>query len=520
MHTFVPPLLALTLAFAPPALAAEPAPGRQRGQTVLVAPAADGQLRYQPYSDRGDVLPDFSHCGYGGGGVPLPDAAVRETLQPEPEGGDDTSRIQAALDRVAQLPLGGDGLRGAVLLRRGLYRCGSPLRLTASGLVLRGESDGEDGTVLLATARKQQPLVQIGGASGPREDARSRQEISDACVPVGARTFTVAEAGGFTVGQTVFVVRRSNAAWITAIGMDRIVPRASDPTSTRQWSPFELKFDRVITAIDGRRVTVDAPIACAIETRWGGGALAGYRDAGRIERCGIESLRAVSVFDRGRTADYQGERVFVDENHATHLVAFESVKHAWARQLTAVAFYHGPARISAAAKWVTVTTCTSLAPVSEITGGRRYPFSVDGQLVLVERCRSDRARHAFVFGARVPGPNVFLECVSTHDYASSEPHHRWSVGGLYDNVQAVLAIQDRGAMGSGHGWAGANYVVWNSRGSLICQQPPTAQNFAIGFVGQRGKDAYPRPAGWWESTGVPVVPRSLYRAQLAARLGP
>jgi hypothetical protein len=118
----------------------------------------------------------------------------------------------------------------------------------------------------------------------------------------------------------------------------------------------------------------------------------------------------------------------------------------------------------------------------------------------------------------VPGPNVFRECRSEHDHATSEPHHRWSVGGLYDNVEAQLAIQDRQWMGSGHGWAGANYVVWNSRGSLICQKPPTAQNFAIGFVGRRGKDAFPRPAGWWESEGRPVEPRSLYQAQLAARL--
>lgn len=74
-------------------------------------------------------------------------------------------------------------------------------------------------------------------------------------------------------------------------------------------------------------------------------------------------------------------------------------------------------------------------------------------------------------------------------------------------------------MGSGQGWAGANYVVWNSRGSLSCQQPPQAQNFAIGFVGKRGRDASPRASGWWESEGTPVEPRSLYRAQLAERAG-
>lgn len=501
------------------ARAADPRPGRDRGKTVLVDPAAEGRLRYQPYSAQGDVLPDFSHCGYGGGGVPLPAAVVREELRPVAGDSDDAPRIQAAIDRVGKLAPGADGLRGAVLLRRGTYRCGASLRLAVSGVVLRGEGDGEDGTVLIATARKQQPLVRLGGASGPREEASSKQEITDAYVPVGARSFTVADAAGFAVGQTVFVVRRGNAAWISAIGMDRIVPRPSDPKSTKQWEPFELKFDRVITAVDGPRVTVDAPIACAIDPRWGGGALVRSRDEARIERCGVEHLRAVAVFDRSKTAVHNGEKVFVDEEHANYFVSFAAVKNAWARRLSTVGFYHGPTSVGRDAKWVTVEDCTSLAPVSQITGGRRYPFGVDGQLTLVQRCRSDRARHAFVFGSRVPGPNVFLECVSTHDYASSEPHHRWSVGGLYDNVEAQLAIQDRGHMGSGHGWAGANYVVWNSRGSLICQQPPTAQNFSIGFVGTRGKDAFPRPVGWWESEGTPVEPRSLYRAQLAERLG-
>lgn len=500
-------------------LAADPRPGRELGKSILIEPMPDGRVLCRPYSVQGDVLPDFSHCGYGGGGLPLPEAIVREELRPAVDEGDDSPRIQAALDRVARQPAGPDGLRGAVWLRRGTYRCSETLRLTAPGVVLRGEGDGEEGTVIIAMARKQQPLIKLGGSSGPREQAATRREITDAYVPVGARTFNVADASGYAVGQTVWVERRGNAAWISAIGMDRIQPRSSDPKSTKQWAPFDLRFDRVITAVEGHRVTVDAPIACAIDQRWGGGALVATRDEARIERCGVENLRGVSVFDRRKQAEHQGETVFVDEEHATYLVVFGAVRNAWARRVTTVGFYHGPTSVGRDAKWVTVEDCTSLAPVSQITGGRRYPFGVDGQLTLVQRCRSDRARHAFVFGSRVPGPNVFLDCISTHDYASSEPHHRWSVGGLYDNVTAVLAIQDRGHMGSGHGWAGANYVVWNSRGSLICQQPPTAQNFAIGFVGTRGKDAFPRPTGWWESEGTPVVPHSLYQAQLAARLG-
>jgi hypothetical protein len=511
-------LLALLISL-PAVFAAEPAPGMTAGRSSLVSPGPDGRLRYTPYTSRGDIIPDFSHCGYAGGDRAIPDVPVRETLSPKSGEGDDSPRIQAALDRVAALPPDANGLRGAVLLQRGTYTCNTTLRLRASGVVLRGEGDGEDGTVITAAMKKAEPLVIIGGPGKPEEMPATLREITEDYVPVGARSFTVADASGYAAGQAVLIIRRGNAAWITELGMDRITPRASDPTSTKQWTPFDLKFDRVITAIDGNRLTVDAPVACALDRRWGGGAVVRYADPARIEHCGVESLRAISAFDRTRTAKHEKETVFVDEEHATYLVQFGNVKNAWARDLTTLHFYHGPAWVDDAAKWITVDHCRALAPVSVITGGRRYPYQVLGQLVLVTRCYSSGARHAFVFGARVAGPNVFFDCRSEKDYATSEPHHRWSVGGLYDNVDASMAIQDRQWMGTGHGWAGANYVVWNSRGELVCQRPPTAQNFAIGFTGKRTKGAFPRPDGWWESTGVRVEPGSLFLAQRQDRLG-
>lgn len=58
-------------------------------------------------------------------------------------------------------------------------------------------------------------------------------------------------------------------------------------------------------------------------------------------------------------------------------------------------------------------------------------------------------------------------------------------------------------------------------GVLFLQKPPTAQNYAIGcFANINGKVWFPAPPGHIEGTGRPgLVPRSLYRAQLAARLG-
>jgi len=482
----------------------------------LVHPGSDGRLVYAPYTPEGDTILDFSNCGFSGGGVALPNAVERIRLESAPSG-DDTARIQAALDEVAHLAPGPDGMRGAVVLRRGIYRVEGTLRINASGVVLRGEGQGSSDTVVVANGKKQRPLIAINGTA-PKRDAVRSTKIIDRYVPVGAKSFRVADPSGLRVGGTVFVDRLSNAAWISELGMDRIPPRPEGTPST-QWTPFSLPFDRVITAIDGNRVTVDAPIACAIDERWGGGQVVPYSDPGRVTLCGVENLRAVSAFDPSVKLNFRHQFTYAaDEAHALYAVAFDHAKDCWARDVTAEHFYHGVAMIESGTKWVTVQDSTSLAPVSIIDGGRRYPFHIAGQLNLVLRCYSEEARHAFVFSARVPGPNAFVYCISRHEYATSEPHHRWSTGGLYDNVAANIAFQDRSSMGTGHGWAGANYVAWNTRGSLVVQKPPTAQNFSFGHVGPREPGAYPRPQGHWESPGQPVTPRSLYFAQLRDRL--
>ncbi|MDZ4802524.1 MAG: hypothetical protein SGI92_30565 [Bryobacteraceae bacterium] len=465
-------------------------------------------------TDFTEGLPDFSQCGYAGGGVPIPVAPVR--VEVKPAAGDATARIQAAIDQVSALPL---DRRGAVLLKKGPYSVGGTLRIGASGVVLRGEGRGEDGTVLTAAGTEPRALIEFLGA-GPGTLARESAAIVDEVVPVGARRFQVRPAGGFRVGQLVVVRRKSNAEWIHEIGMDRIQVRAGDESTTRQWTPFDLDFERVITAMDGDRITVDAPVMCAIERRWGGGQVMGFDDRGRIRGSGVEHLRGVSAFDRGVEAEYGRvkERYFSDEAHASDLVSVDNANDCWVRDVAALHFTFSCVNVKRT-RQVTVENCECREMVSQITGSRRYCYSVSGQLTLVRQCAGDTGRHDFAVGARVAGPNVFLECAAGRSFATSEPHHRWSVGGLYDNVKADIAFQDRQYYGTGHGWSGANYVAWNCEGTLVCQQPPTAQNWAIGHVGKKVPGAFaPRPDGDWRSMGRHVAPRSLYLAQMAARL--
>lgn len=482
----------------------------------LAYPGRSGRLIYVP-DELGNSIPDFSNCGYMGGGVRLPEVPVRAEVVAQAS--DARERIQDAIDSVSKMFPNRNGFRGAILLKKGVHKVSDTIRIETSGVVLRGEGHSEAGTTLVATRKERHSLIEIRGGGYGKAVGQPRR-ILDAYVPVGARAFRIGSTHGLRVGDTIILRRIGNAAWIHEIAMDRIVPR---PTGgTRQWEPFNLDYDRVITRIDGDRITVDAPLVCAIEARWGGGEVLSIDTAERIRHVGVENIRGVSEFDPNITEEYGARKVkyFSDENHAGDFININFAEDIWVKNIAARHFGYSGVNVGRA-KWVTMQDSSSSEMVSVITGGRRYSFNIDaGQLCLVLRCTAQSGRHDFVVGARVCGPNAFVFCDASNTFASSEPHHRWSTGGLFDNVKATLAIQDRGYMGSGHGWSGANYVAWNCEGPLVCQKPPTAQNWAIGHVGEKTPGAFdPRPDGYWESFGRHVDPASLYLQQLKDRLG-
>ncbi len=496
------------------------------GQSSIAYMGPDGKLVYVP-DYKGNRVIDFSNAGYMGGGVPIPDVQARVAV--EPGEGDDTARIQQAIDEVSQLPVGPDGFRGAVLLKKGRYEIEGTLYVRTGGVVLRGEGQDEGGTLLFGSGNKPRNLIEIGSSKGPVIDSASMTEVTDLYVPSGARTFHVKDASAYKIGDKVIVRRIGNARFITEIGMDYIYKRPGGTVS--QWGPFNLDFDRVITGINGNEVTVDAPLANSIELRWGGGQLYKYNDDERIEKVGVEKMRVDSAFDpsvidttmdNGKTDPY-----YADEKHTERFVMMNGVKNAWVRDVTGYHLAYALVQMGRSAKWVTVQDSKVFDMVSIITGGRRYAYYIQGQQNLVQRTYAETARHGYVVDSRVQGPNVFLEGESRIDYNTSEPHHRWSVGGLFDNIQSPIMIRDRGWLGSGHGWAGANYVTWNTEGKLTSQQPPTAQNYAIGHVGEKvpgflpntDYDTRPRKEAYWEWHGQHVTPISLYKQQLKERLG-
>ena len=86
--------------------------------------------------EQGNRILDFSYCGYKGSEQDIP--SVRNAVFVPWTAGDNTSRIQRAIDYVASLVPDASGFRGAVLLDQGEFSLSGSLRINASGIVLRG----------------------------------------------------------------------------------------------------------------------------------------------------------------------------------------------------------------------------------------------------------------------------------------------------------------------------------------------------------------------------------------------
>ena len=260
-----------------------------------------------PTYPNGDTIPDFSNAGYRAGSVAIPDVPAVATLSPAP--GDNTARIQQAVDAVAARPMGADGFRGALLLASGVYPISGTVYIRASGVVIRGAGSGTNGTILRRTAGAGDAIIISG--SGSATQVGSTYNVTNNYVPVGAKTVTLSSVSGLAVGDTIKIVRPSPQNWLDDIGMGGT------------WTPGgkNIVFDRVISAIQGTQVTLDAPITIALEQKYGGATAYKYAFPGRVEHSGIEDIRGDCTLGQDSNGNFDGA-----------LFAATAVKNCWIRR--------------------------------------------------------------------------------------------------------------------------------------------------------------------------------------------
>ena len=504
---------ALAASLSAPALAAD-------SQWVKVGQS--GRLVYT-LDDRGDRILDFSTVGYGAGTVPLPNHAavvtVDRIVNVNPVAGDNRTNIQNAINQVAAMSLNGNGFRGVVQLAPGNYDISAGLTINNSGVILRGAGDGSStasNTVLTYTGTSQIDMIHVDSSSGRSTNA-TKYAITDKVVPVGATSFTVSDTSGLVVGDTILVQRPSPQQWIDDLQM----------TAIGTWTPGSRNqnYDRKIVYIDQarKRVFFDAPLPNAIEKKYvdtsGNAGTFSKTSWNRTNNVGIENIRGKGM----------PTPIANDEAHANSFIVIQDTANAWVRNVTGQHLIYATVEAGTGSRNVTVDDAVSIDPVSQLTGGRRYPFNIEGQFALMKNLSSNNGRHDFVNNSPSRGPNVFLDGVATNANADSGTHQRYSTGTLWDNITTNhdLNNQNRYESGSGHGWAGGNMLIWNSTASdFFVQSPPTAQNWVIGSTGtvrstsQFGPGVWP---GYYDANNVGSKvllggENSLYRAQLAQRV--
>lgn len=490
-------------------------------QSSIVRLNSDSSLTYLRDSE-GNRVPDFSHAGYKGGGIAIPEIPTVLTIAPI--AGDNTAHIQAAIDSVGRLPIQENGYRGALQLDTGFYSIADRLIIPYSGIVLRGKGDGEnpsENTILYLPGDDTRTGIRLGGGSATYwapELANTRSNILSERVLVGEYSFKVENPGFYESGDNIIIYHPCTQGWLNAI--DGGGTGEDDDWSVNQQP---IVYNRRILSIEDSIVTVDVPVYNTLDRNLAQSYIYKHNRSSVFTHLGMEHIRVDIEFDSP-----------TDEAHAQNCTEFYNVEDAWMRHCTFLHFYYAGVRTISSSR-ITVDSCRALDPVAEVTGARMYNFAVNkgSSQILFRDCYASNGRHHYVSnGTSWVSGIVFLRATSDAAHTASEGHRRWSTGMLYDSHQEInvrrrtrlLALFNRGSFGTGHGWAAAHSVAWNSSvaiGELIVQKPPTAQNYAIACRGIEisGDGPFDHPAGFIEGTGqLELAIPSLYEAQLYARL--
>ncbi|MCH5312100.1 MAG: pectate lyase [Prevotella sp.] len=444
---------------------------------------------------------DYSTCGYHASEARIPD--VPNVVFVGNTAGDCSDALQRAIDYVGTMKPDNNGLRGAVLLREGTYNISKPLRITASGVVLRGQGIGK--TVIRKTGVDRGAIIYI---KGTREVVLGdTTAVTNDKVMAGSTSFAVASTKGMAVGGSIEIVRPSTKEWIESLKCDDF-GGGLDYTG---WKPgdIDITWKRTITAIDGNTITIDAPITTTLDKKWGNSFVTTTHKTGMVTECGVENLTIESEVN-----DWNAK----DEDHAWDGVWLDDARDCWVRRCSFVHLAGSAVNMQKETSRITVEDCISQEPVSEIGGWRRSIFLTRGQQNLVQRCVSKHGIHDFVADFCAAGPNAFVQCEAQESMGFSGSIGSWAAGLLFDIVDIDgndIRIGNLEQFQMGTGWNSANSMLWQCTGStLYCYSPDednrSSANGCWGTLIGNGE---------WTNSNNHVNPRSLFYSQLEKRLG-
>lgn len=463
---------------------------------LCTAQAMAGKAKKEVY-----IPMDYSTCGYHASEKPIPD--VKNAVYVSNNGADCYERLQRAINYVASLKPDKNGHRGAVLLGEGTYNISKPLRISASGVVIRGAGRGK--TTIIKHGYDRGALLYIeGGMSMTGGDTIA---VAGQKTMAGATTLTLKDASKLKKCERIRIVRPSTKEWIESLNCYDF-GGGLDYTG---WKPtdIDITWDRTITAVNGNSITIDAPITTTLSEEYGGAfAVTGYNNA-EISECGVENLTLMSEHNSWNPKD---------EDHCWDAIWADNARDCWVRRVEFKSFAGSAVNLQKNTSRITVEDCIAGDPVSETGGWRRCVFLTRGQQTLIQRCVSRQGIHDFAAGYCAAGPNAFVQCEGENSLGFSGSIGSWAAGLLFDIVNIDgndISFKNLEQFQFGTGWNTANSMMWQCTGStLYCYSPDKDnRNSAHGCWGTLTGNAE------WTSSNDHVQPRSLFYAQLQKRMG-
>ena len=462
------------------------------------------------------VLPDFSYAGYEFSEMDIPSVSGKKVFKVDDYGAKpndvlfDDAAIQKAIDAAEASPGG-----GLVFFSPGKYLIApdedakKQIRISKSGIVLKGSGSGAGGTEIY------QANMRINGRQFLfKPEERRVEKLTTVVKDAGRETFSVvvADASKLKVGQDVVVRHKSEE--FTKLYFS---PLDLKPQWTRLFGDkggmlvYEI---HTITKIEGDKVSFKNPLH--IDLKMVKSASWTIEPYYSIDHCGVEDILFTSNWK-----NYPEE--FIHHKNEIHDYAYEAIgmeylKNSWVRNCEFHDWNEG----------VFIRSGYQVTVENTHFRGKKGHASVHartGYGVLVKKCSFNGAQHHGAGTGYSAVGTVITQCSlgtdQNFDIHSGQPYAT-----LYDDIDGGV-FYNLGGPEPGHPHHGKELVLWNFHHKSNKDQHynfwdmsrrrnyTIAQPLIVGFTSD--KVVTFENAGVNQSQGAPVLPKSLFEAQLELR---
>ena len=464
-------------------------------------------------------LPDFSFAGYHFGDDPIPQVPVKATVTEFGAKGDGVADdTEAFLKAIASTS------NGAVLIPPGRFKITQVLKLTRSGVVLRGS--GREATVLYFP----KPLVDMIGPSpewAGTNTAKGRWSwgggviwcegrdagvrLADVTAPAsrGDAALALPSTAGLAAGQTIRLVQHDPPD--DSLGLHLHAEQSKAGAGMLKALDGRLvDWAARIASVSGNRVTLDRPLRVDVRPEW----------KPEIWSCvpGLQELGLEDFTIEFPDSPYEGH--FTEKGF--NGIFFDGVQHSWVRNVTILdsdngVIFHTPSVISGVSRGVTISGLRLATRWRNKKLNGHHGIALEGpqDCLIADFTVDTQFVHDLTVDTVCCG-NVFSRgrgrnlCFDHHTYAPYE--------NLFTEIDAGIGdrLWKSGGPSDGGPGSAARETLWNIRAAA----PPAevAPHPQLNIVGMTAWPALKSDRAWIESTAPEsLVPPNLYEAQRARR---